>query len=140
MISLYFLDFLWRKFLPSKPVNHDIIQYVKFLMLFAANSCRFKMIADTIPKQKVIRSILEMVNSGCLQLLQHSAERDVHKSVIEQPMDEKLGRTVTRVALQRVFRHSRHHYGTYSENFTRMELEDGADRRTSGKSVALSGT
>ncbi|GKB23201.1 hypothetical protein Tco_0862602 [Tanacetum coccineum] len=29
----------------------------------------------------VIGSILEMVNSGCLQLLQHSAERDVHKSI-----------------------------------------------------------
>ncbi|GKB45613.1 hypothetical protein Tco_0896366, partial [Tanacetum coccineum] len=51
--------------------------------------------------------------------------------VIEQATDEKLGRTVTRMALQRLFRHSRHYYGTYSQDFTHTELEDGGDRRTS---------
>ncbi|GJZ04387.1 hypothetical protein Tco_0537662 [Tanacetum coccineum] len=52
--------------------------------------------------------------------------------VIEHAMDERLGRTVTRVMLPRVFMHSRHHYGTYtSENFTGLELEDGGGCGTS---------
>ncbi|GJY24898.1 hypothetical protein Tco_0399624 [Tanacetum coccineum] len=53
------------------------------------------------------------------------------EKVIEQATDEKLGRTVTRMALQRLFRHSRHYHGTYSQDFTHTELEDGGDRRTS---------
>ncbi|XP_076888292.1 uncharacterized protein LOC143538675 [Bidens hawaiensis] len=52
--------------------------------------------------------------------------------VTEQIMDEKLGRMVTRVVLPRVVMHSRHHYGTFSENFTGLELEDGGGRGTSG--------
>ncbi|GKC51033.1 hypothetical protein Tco_1073778 [Tanacetum coccineum] len=41
--------------------------------------------------------------------------------VIEHAMDERLGRTVTRVMLPR----------TYSENFTGLELEDGGGCGTS---------
>nr|GFA01903.1 leishmanolysin homolog [Tanacetum cinerariifolium] len=46
-------------------------------------------------------------------------------------MDEKLGRTVTHMALQRVFKHSRNHYETYSQDFTHTKLEDGGDCKTS---------
>nr|GEV43104.1 hypothetical protein [Tanacetum cinerariifolium] len=60
--------------------------------------------------------------------------------VIEQATDEKLGRTVTRVALQCVFRHLRRHYEPYSQDFTHMELVDGGDRRTSGNPMTLYGT
>nr|GEU82807.1 integrase, catalytic region, zinc finger, CCHC-type, peptidase aspartic, catalytic [Tanacetum cinerariifolium] len=59
--------------------------------------------------------------------------------VIEQATDEKLGRTVTRVALQRVFRHLRRHYEPYSQDFTHMELVDGEDRRTSAAVMTIEG-
>ncbi|KAK1291665.1 hypothetical protein QJS10_CPB17g02590 [Acorus calamus] len=52
--------------------------------------------------------------------------------VTVQAVDEKLGRTVTRVVLPRVVMHSRHHYGAFSENFVGLELEDGGGRGTSG--------
>ncbi|KAG4953469.1 hypothetical protein JHK87_039063 [Glycine soja] len=52
--------------------------------------------------------------------------------VTEQVMDEKIGRTVTRVVLPRVVMHSRHHYAAFSRNFTGLELEDGGGRGTSG--------
>ncbi|KAJ3672797.1 hypothetical protein LUZ60_006171 [Juncus effusus] len=52
--------------------------------------------------------------------------------VTVQEMDQKLGRTVTRIVLPRVIMHSRHHYGAFSDNFTGLELEDGGGRGTSG--------
>jgi leishmanolysin len=35
--------------------------------------------------------------------------------VTEQVMDEKIGRTVTRVVLPRVVMHSRHHYAVFPQ-------------------------
>ncbi|GJW37059.1 hypothetical protein Tco_0059979 [Tanacetum coccineum] len=51
--------------------------------------------------------------------------------VTKQIMNEKLGRTVTRVVLPCVVMHSRYHYGAFSDNFTGLELEDGGGRGTS---------
>ncbi|KAK1317921.1 hypothetical protein QJS10_CPA05g01604 [Acorus calamus] len=55
----------------------------------------------------------------------------IHEVTV-QAVDEKLGRTVTRVVLPRVVMHSRHHYGAFSDNFVGLELEDGGGRGTSG--------
>lgn len=43
--------------------------------------------------------------------MQFCFNRIVYFQVIEQTVDEKLGRTVTRVVLPRVVMHSRYHYG-----------------------------
>ncbi|GJX14999.1 hypothetical protein Tco_0206757 [Tanacetum coccineum] len=54
--------------------------------------------------------------------------------VTKQIMDEKLGRTVTRVVPQ-VVMHSCYHYGEFSDNFTGLELEDGGGRGTLGHAI-----
>nr|GEW97603.1 leishmanolysin-like peptidase isoform X2 [Tanacetum cinerariifolium] len=70
--------------------------------------------------------ILHMKKSGGVRLY-----FSTFLQVIKQVMDEKLGRTVTCLVLPRVVMHSRHHYGTYTQNFTGLELEVGGGRGTS---------
>ncbi|CAM8910599.1 unnamed protein product [Rhodiola kirilowii] len=47
-------------------------------------------------------------------------------------MDESLGRLVTHVVLSRVVIHSRRHFGSFSEEYIGLDLEDGGGCGTSG--------
>ncbi|PWA76931.1 EGF-like, conserved site-containing protein [Artemisia annua] len=88
---------------------------------------------ETLLSATLIHEVMHVLGFDPHAFTHFRDERKRRRSqVTEQAMDEKLGRTVTRVVLPRVVMHSRHHYGTYSENFTGLELEDGGGRGTSG--------
>ncbi|GKA76124.1 EGF-like, conserved site-containing protein [Tanacetum coccineum] len=88
---------------------------------------------ETLLSATLIHEVMHVLGFDAHAFTHFRDERKRRRSqVTEQAIDEKLGRTVTRVVLPRVVMHSRHHYGTYSENFTGLELEDGGGRGTSG--------
>ncbi|KAL9996310.1 putative leishmanolysin [Helianthus debilis subsp. tardiflorus] len=89
--------------------------------------------AETLLSATLIHEVMHVLGFDPHAFAHFRDERKRRRSqVTEQIMDEKLGRMVTRVVLPRVVMHSRHHYGTFSENFTGLELEDGGGRGTSG--------
>lgn len=89
--------------------------------------------AETLLSATLIHEVMHVLGFDPHAFAHFRDERKRRRAkVIEQVMDEKLGRMVTRVVLPRVVMHSRHHYGAFSENFTGLELEDGGGRGTSG--------
>ncbi|KAL5558099.1 hypothetical protein UlMin_034310 [Ulmus minor] len=89
--------------------------------------------AETLLSATLIHEVMHVLGFDPHAFAHFRDERKRRRSqVTEQVMDEKLGRSVTRVVLPRVVMHSRHHYAAFSENFTGLELEDGGGRGTSG--------
>lgn len=89
--------------------------------------------AETLLSATLIHEVMHVLGFDPHAFAHFRDERKRRRAqVIEQTVDEKLGRTVTRVVLPRVVMHSRYHYGAFSENFTGLELEDGGGRGTSG--------
>ncbi|KAF4348238.1 hypothetical protein CsatB_008675 [Cannabis sativa] len=89
--------------------------------------------AETLLSATLIHEVMHVLGFDPHAFAHFRDERKRRRSqVTEHVMDEKLGRTVTRVVLPRVVMHSRHHYAAFSVNFTGLELEDGGGRGTSG--------
>ncbi|KAK4429151.1 Leishmanolysin-like peptidase [Sesamum alatum] len=89
--------------------------------------------AETLLSATLIHEVMHVLGFDPHAFAHFRDERKRRRiRVTEQAMDERLGRTVTRVVLPRVIMHSRYHYGAFSENFTGLELEDGGGRGTSG--------
>lgn len=89
--------------------------------------------AETLLSATLIHEVMHVLGFDPHAFSHFRDERKRRRSqVIQQVMDEKLGRMVTRVVLPHVVMHSRYHYGAFSENFTGLELEDGGGRGTSG--------
>lgn len=89
--------------------------------------------AETLLSATLIHEVVHVLGFDPHAFSHFRDERKRRRArVIDQAMDEKLGRIVTRVVLPRVIMHSRHHYGAFSMNFTGLELEDGGGRGTSG--------
>ncbi|XP_073046027.1 uncharacterized protein [Primulina eburnea] len=89
--------------------------------------------AETLLSATLIHEVVHVLGFDPHAFAHFRDERKRRRGrVIDQAMDEKLGRIVTRVVLPRVIMHSRHHYGAFSANFTGLELEDGGGRGTSG--------
>ncbi|KAI7747342.1 hypothetical protein M8C21_019370, partial [Ambrosia artemisiifolia] len=89
--------------------------------------------AETLLSVTLIHEVMHVLGFDPHAFTHFRDERKRRRSkVTEQTMYEKLGRMVTRVVLPHVIMHSRHHYGTYSESFTGLELEDGGGIGTSG--------
>ncbi|KAH9604464.1 hypothetical protein KSS87_016379 [Heliosperma pusillum] len=89
--------------------------------------------AETLLSATLIHEVMHVLGFDPHAFAHFRDERKRRRTqVIQQSMDERLGRTVTRVVLPRVIMHSRYHYGAFSENFTGLELEDGGGRGTSG--------
>lgn len=90
-------------------------------------------VAETLLSATLIHEVMHVLGFDPHAFAHFRDERKRRRSQVTQyAMDEKLGRMVTRVVLPRVVMHSRHHFGTFSENFTGLELEDGGGRGTSG--------
>lgn len=89
--------------------------------------------AETLLSATLIHEVMHVLGFDPHAFAHFRDERKRRRTqVIQQTMDERLGRTVTRVVLPRVIMHSRYHYGAFSDNFTGLELEDGGGRGTSG--------
>ncbi|XP_022951479.1 leishmanolysin-like [Cucurbita moschata] len=89
--------------------------------------------SETLLSATLIHEVMHVLGFDPHAFAHFRDERKRRRSqVTEQVLDERLGRTVTRVVLPRVVMHSRYHYGAFSENFTGLELEDGGGRGTSG--------
>ncbi|KAK9756386.1 hypothetical protein RND81_01G093400 [Saponaria officinalis] len=89
--------------------------------------------AETLLSATLIHEVMHVLGFDPHAFAHFRDERKRRRTqVIQQSMDEQLGRTVTRVVLPRVIMHSRYHYRAFSENFTGLELEDGGGRGTSG--------
>ncbi|XP_020223590.1 leishmanolysin-like peptidase [Cajanus cajan] len=89
--------------------------------------------AETLLSATLIHEVMHVLGFDPHAFAHFRDERKRRRSkVTEQVMDEKIGRMVTRVVLPRVVMHSRHHYASFSGNFTGLELEDGGGRGTSG--------
>ncbi|XP_023545765.1 leishmanolysin homolog [Cucurbita pepo subsp. pepo] len=89
--------------------------------------------AETLLSATLIHEVMHVLGFDPHAFAHFRDERKRRRSkVTEQVLDERLGRTVTRVVLPRVVMHSRYHYGAFSKNFTGLELEDGGGRGTSG--------
>ncbi|XP_027329186.1 uncharacterized protein LOC113845803 isoform X2 [Abrus precatorius] len=89
--------------------------------------------AETLLSATLIHEVMHVLGFDPHAFAHFRDERKRRRNkVIEQVMDEKIGRMVTRVVLPRVVMHSRHHYAAFSGNFTGLELEDGGGRGTSG--------
>lgn len=89
--------------------------------------------AETLLSATLIHEVMHVLGFDPHAFAHFRDERKRRRTqVIQLTMDERLGRTVTRVVLPRVIMHSRYHYGAFSDNFTGLELEDGGGRGTSG--------
>ncbi|GAB4852089.1 hypothetical protein Ancab_016279 [Ancistrocladus abbreviatus] len=89
--------------------------------------------AETLLSATLIHEVMHVLGFDPHAFAHFRDERKRRRTqVVQQAMDERLGRMVTRVVLPRVIMHSRYHYGAFSENFTGLELEDGGGRGTSG--------
>ncbi|CAJ2675541.1 unnamed protein product [Trifolium pratense] len=89
--------------------------------------------AETLLSATLVHEVMHVLGFDPHAFVHFRDERRRRRNkVTEQVMDEKIGRTVTRVVLPRVVMHSRHHYAAFSGNFTGLELEDGGGRGTSG--------
>ncbi|KAL9231584.1 hypothetical protein vseg_006795 [Gypsophila vaccaria] len=89
--------------------------------------------AETLLSATLIHEVMHVLGFDPHAFAHFRDERKRRRTqVVQQSMDEQLGRVVTRVVLPRVIMHSRYHYGAFSENFTGLELEDGGGRGTSG--------
>ncbi|XP_076903290.1 uncharacterized protein LOC143558325 [Bidens hawaiensis] len=89
--------------------------------------------AETLLSATLIHEVMHVLGFDPHAFTHFRDERKRRRSqVTEETMDEKIGRMVTRVVLPHVIMHARHHYGTFSESFTGLELEDGGGRGTSG--------
>ncbi|CAA6653468.1 unnamed protein product [Spirodela intermedia] len=95
--------------------------------------CHLTAEAESLLSATLIHEVMHVLGFDPHAFAHFRDERKRRRTqVAVQTLDEKLGRTVTRVVLPRVIMHSRHHYGVFSENFTGLELEDGGGRGTSG--------
>ncbi|KAL2583460.1 hypothetical protein AAZV13_14G072200 [Glycine max] len=95
--------------------------------------CHLTAEAETLLSATLIHEVMHVLGFDPHAFAHFRDERKRRRiKVTEQVMDEKIGRTVTRVVLPRVVMHSRHHYAAFSRNFTGLELEDGGGRGTSG--------
>ncbi|CAK9312628.1 unnamed protein product [Citrullus colocynthis] len=89
--------------------------------------------AETLLSATLIHEVMHVLGFDPHAFAHFRDERKRRRTrVTEHILDERLGRTVTRVVLPRVVMHSRYHYGAFAENFTGLELEDGGGRGTSG--------
>ncbi|GAB2291324.1 hypothetical protein Dimus_025582 [Dionaea muscipula] len=90
-------------------------------------------VAETLLSATLIHEVVHVLGFDPHAFAHFRDERKRRRTeVIQQAMDERLGRMVTRVVLPRVIMSSRYHFGAFSENFTGLELEDGGGRGTSG--------
>ncbi|KAL2973919.1 hypothetical protein AAZX31_14G074500 [Glycine max] len=94
--------------------------------------CHLTAEAETLLSATLIHEVMHVLGFDPHAFAHFRDERKRRRIKVEQVMDEKIGRTVTRVVLPRVVMHSRHHYAAFSRNFTGLELEDGGGRGTSG--------